>query len=452
MTKKTRLEKTYRGMREQLNENKQSDSGKPHADDDPKVEAEDASKQKKGVEPEKPSTAANRPADDSKKGLDSEAGANSAAKKTGLKEAKKSKKNEAENPFAKKDDKEEDDEEDKVDESKEDASDRIKRGVPAKKGALEEAKAKKRRADVSETDDEDEDDLEEGEEEDDDDEDEKMDEETSPTSEELSEAEDAKLESELAETTEKAVSDMGDLLEGQGSLQEDHKEQVKTLFEAALSDKTKVIRENLQEQHERKLAEAIDASDEALVESLNTYLDKVVAEWLDENRMELEQNVRTEITESFLGAMKHVFEDHYVDVPEEKLDLVENILDENEEMEEKLNEEMTKRMNAENALGAYKKSEVINSLSEGLTLTEKERLVELTEEIGYENDESFSKKVATIKEGFIKIAPSQDDVEILNEGSHGGDGEESAILKRYGGAIKSMSVDKFSMNKKRKDK
>jgi len=433
MTEK--LEKTYREMLKEsnvgeLDENKQSNSGKPHTDDDPKVEVEDQGKQKKGVEPEKPKDVANRPADDSKKGL---------------KEGKKAKKkNETDDMDA--------DDEDDLEESDETASDRVKRGVPAKKAPLEEGQTKaagaNRLADKTDNlaegdnpfdkkdkkdDKEDEKDIDEAEDEEDED-----------------EKSEKKMDEALAGSSSEAMDDMGDLLEGQESLQEEHKEQVKTLFAAALTDKTKIIRENLQEQYDRKLDEAISESEDALVESLNTYLSKVVKEWLSENSIALEQNIRTEITESFLGAMCNVFEDHYVVVPDEKLDLVENILDENEEMEAKLNEESEARLIAEDKLSEYKKADVISELSEGMTLTEKERLTELTEDIDFDED-TFEKKAKTIKEGFIKNVPTSVDEEILNEDAHAEE-DASPIAKRYGAALSHMSKDQFSMKNNSQDK
>lgn len=405
---------------EDLDENVQKDSGEPEVkDDDPKVDPEKQETQKKGDRPEKPKDAANRPADDSKQGLA---------------EAKKKMKEQD-------DDEDDDDDDEEMDESKETPEDRIRRGVPAKKDPLEESKGK--RGKKHEQDEKP--GVEKGQDLDDEDGEVPGEQDTGPD-------EKNERKKKLKEHSRKAISEMGSLLESQGDLTEEHRQEVTTLFEAALADRTKIIEKSLHEEYNQLLDEAIEDIESSLVESLDQYLDKIVAEWLNENRLAVESGVKAEITESFLGAMKAVFDDHYVAVPDEKLDLVENILDENEEMEAKLNEEMRSRMEAEAKLSHYQKKEVVDELSEGLTMTERERLAELTEEIDYGDKATFTKKAKTIKEQFLKKVPSDGEPEILNEGAGAPDVDNSKGTARYNKAIARMSTNKFSLNENRSDK
>lgn len=435
-----KLEKTYRSM---MNEGKEEALDEnatkvmvPAADDDMEVDAEKQSTQKKGDEPEKPSTAANRMADDKSKGLAKETMANAEGKKTGLqlKEGKVKEEDDCED-----DDKEEMDEQS----AKETPAERERRGVPAKKSPLEEGKKMKKEEEGE--------DMKKGEEDD-----EELDEKAAAANrradkmdEELETLE-STLEADLSEATSKAVEDMGSLLEGQEDLQEEHKDQVKTLFEAALADKTKVIRANLEEQYELKLDEAVKTVEDELIESLDIYLGKVVEEWLEENRLAVESGVKAEITESFLASMKTVFEDHYVDVPEEKMDIVENIIDENEQMETQLNESMKREMALKAELAAFRKKEIISELSEGLTMTEQERLADLCEDIDYADKDSFAKKATVIKENFLKKASSGVEQEILNEDAaiEASKPAGNSPTDVYSRVLSSMSVNKFDTKTK----
>lgn len=256
------------------------------------------------------------------------------------------------------------------------------------------------------------------------------------------------MKEKLKESHDASMAEMGSLLESQEALAEDHKDQVKTLFEAALTDRTKIIEESLRAKYENDLNEAVKEVEDSLVESLDRYLDKVVANWLEENRLAVESGVKGEIVESFLAGMKTLFVDHYVAVPDEKLDLVENIITESEEMEAQLNEEMKRRMQLEAELQSFKKKEVIETLAEGMTMTDKERLIELTEEIDFKDADGFAKKVKVIKEGFVKKSPSNSEIEILNEGEGQNSKPASTATNMYTEVLSRMSVDKFGMSRR----
>lgn len=443
----SKLEKTYRKMLLEGKALKKEAEGEDDLEMNKKdqevvteeEEAEAQSKQKMGATPNKPPAAANRPADNKTQGLSSTkveaemplpepkvpgkaAAANRPADNAGkgLKEAEDMEKDM--------------DKEDEKDKEVVEAEDLTK--DPVVKNREDDAVMEEDDAEMDDKDKEEKDVVAEA------------------------EAEDAKddeeMKDKLAENTKTAVKQMGNLLEDHGLLEETHKDQVKTLFEAALSDRTKIIRENLQEQYARKLDRAIKTSEDSLIESLDRYLGKVVNEWLEENRLAVESGVKSEITESFLGAMKSVFEDHYVVVPDEKLNVVESVAAENEELEAKLNEEMKARMDAEAKLSAYRKADVIATLSEDLTLTERERLVELTEEIDFSDRATFTKKAKTIKENFLrKPVKGAGDVEILNEDAYAGNtGNKpvSAVEQKYGRVLSRMSENKFDVKTNASDK
>tara|TARA_B100000131_G_scaffold155889_1_gene151338 strand:- start:477 stop:1586 length:1110 start_codon:yes stop_codon:yes gene_type:complete len=208
--------------------------------------------------------------------------------------------------------------------------------------------------------------------------------------------------------------DVNALLGGQ-ELSEEFREKAKTIFEAALKSKVIEMREALEAQHEAKLVEEVEAMKGELVERVDSYLEYVADEWVQENTLSIEHGLKTEMTESFLEGMKGLFEEHYVSIPDEKYDVVENMVGKLDDMESKLNEQIEKNIAINKRLAEATADGILSDVSEGLASTQKEKLASLAEGIEFESEESYKEKLETLKESYFKTAPKRSESEDLNE-------------------------------------
>ena len=208
--------------------------------------------------------------------------------------------------------------------------------------------------------------------------------------------------------------DVNALLGGQ-ELSEEFREKAKTIFEAALKSKVVEMREALEAQHEAKLVEEVEAMKGELVERVDSYLEYVADEWVQENTLSIEHGLKTEMTESFLEGMKGLFEEHYVSIPDEKYDVVENMVGKLDDMESKLNEQIEKNIAINKRLAEATADGILSDVSEGLASTQKEKLASLAEGIEFESEESYKEKLETLKESYFKTAPKRSESEDLNE-------------------------------------
>jgi len=212
--------------------------------------------------------------------------------------------------------------------------------------------------------------------------------------------------------------DVNALLGGE-ELSEEFKEKAKTIFEAALKSKVIEIREALEAQYDAKLQEAIEASKSELTERVDSYLEYVSGEWLSENELAVENGIKTEMTESFLAGMKGLFEEHYVTIPEEKYDVLHNMVDKLDEMEIKLNEQIQRNISLNKRLAESVADGILETVSEGLAVTQKEKLASLAESVGFESETAYREKLETLKESYFpsKVAtPEAAKTETLSEG------------------------------------
>ena len=221
---------------------------------------------------------------------------------------------------------------------------------------------------------------------------------------------------ELPEITDEVdiEDDVNALLGGQ-ELSEEFREKAKTIFEAALKSKVTELREAMESHYEAKLVEEVEGMKNELVERVDSYLEYVADEWLQENALQVERGIRTEMTESFLEGMRGLFEDHYVSIPEDKYDVVENMVDKLDEMESKLNEQIEKNISITKSLSEATGGNILSDVSEGLSSTQKEKLASLAEGVEFESEESYKEKLETLKESYFKAAPKRSDSEVLNE-------------------------------------
>ena len=262
------------------------------------------------------------------------------------------------------------------------------------------------------------------------------------TSEEEVVAEEEVTEEEVTElpeiTDEVDIDDDVNALLGGQELSEEFREKAKTIFEAALKSKVTELREAMEAHYEAKLVEEVEGMKDELVERVDSYLEYVADEWLQENALQVERGIRTEMTESFLAGMRGLFEEHYVSIPEDKYDVVENMVDKLDEMESKLNEQIEKNIAITESLSEATGGNILSDVSEGLSTTQKEKLASLAEGVEFESEESYKEKLETLKESYFKAAPKRSDSEVLNESAAAPDvsGSMAAYIQALSHATK----------------
>ena len=226
------------------------------------------------------------------------------------------------------------------------------------------------------------------------------------------EKKDEKVKEEKEDKKEIDVKEHVDaLVAGDDSLSEEFKQKAATVFEAAIKSKVKEIAEEMQADYDKKLTEETSKSKDELVEKVDSYLAYVVEEWMKENELALERGIKGEIAEDFISGLKKLFEDHYIDVPDEKYNVLEDQSSKIEELEKKLNESIEKNVELSKENGEHKRQNIIDESSEGLAETQKEKFNKLAEEIEYSNEEDFKTKVATIKESYFGKKESTSEID-----------------------------------------
>ena len=215
-----------------------------------------------------------------------------------------------------------------------------------------------------------------------------------------------KMKSEKSEDDQKAkdvdVKEHIDALtSGESDLSEEFKQKAATIFEAAITSKVKAISEEMQADYNKKFDEEVSKAKTDLVEKVDAYMNYVVNEWMKENELAIERGIKGEIAEDFINGLKKLFEDHYIDVPDEKYDVLEDQASKIEELEKKLNEQIANNveMNKENS--SLKRTDIIAEVASDLADTSKEKFAKLTEEVEYSNADDFKKKCETIKESYF---------------------------------------------------
>ena len=204
---------------------------------------------------------------------------------------------------------------------------------------------------------------------------------------EADESQEVVAEEESTETTEEKVDlnsaieeDVNALLSGE-ELSEEFREKAKVIFEASINAKITDIENQLNEEYATKLTEEVETIKVELTERTDAYLEYVAQEWLEENAIAVENGIKTEMTESFMEGMKKLFEEHYVTLPEDKYDVLENMVDKLDEMETKLNEQIEKNVSLNQKLGESTAQTVFNNVAEGLAVSQKEKLQSLAESV-----------------------------------------------------------------------
>jgi hypothetical protein len=210
--------------------------------------------------------------------------------------------------------------------------------------------------------------------------------------------------------------DVNALLEGE-ELSEEFQEKARTIFEAAIRSKVSEIKEELQQTYENALIEEVQFIKEELTERVDTYLEYVADEWIQENALSIEHGLKTEMTESFLQGMKSLFEDHYVSIPEDRYDVIESMVDKLDEMEEKLNEQIERNIALNRRLAESVADVIFADVAEGLALSQKDKLASLAENVEFDSEENYREKLVTLRESYFpsNTSTQRDVTENLSE-------------------------------------
>jgi len=220
-------------------------------------------------------------------------------------------------------------------------------------------------------------------------------------------AEEETSEEEVIEEEESIdiEADVQALLEGE-ELSEEFQTKARTIFEGAIRSKVAEIKEELQESYATALVEELDKIKEGLTERVDSYLEYVADEWIQENQIQVEAGLKTEMTESFLEGMKSLFEEHYVTIPEDKYDVLNSMVDKLNEMESKLNEQIDRNVALNRRLAESNADGVFASVAEGLADTQKEKLATLAENVEFESETDYREKLVTLKESYFPTKTS----------------------------------------------
>ncbi len=299
-------------------------------------------------------------------------------------------------------------------EKEEKAEEKIEEGEmpPALKKAIE--KKKKKDGDDDDNDDDDDD----KEDKDDDDDDEKKEgymkssKKPKVKKEETESDEEVVAEESEEELTVDVSADVEALLNGE-ELSEEFKEKATTIFETVVVSRVKSELSKFKKELEESNAQSIDEAKESLVEKVDGYLSYVVEQWISENEIALESGMKSEILDGFIKGMKDLFSEHYVDVPEERFDLLGDAQEKVEELEKKLNEQLEANVELNKSVKEMEKAEVLSKASDGMAETDKEKFAGLTEDLSFEDKSSFEKKVNTIRESYFASKPSKKNVETV---------------------------------------
>jgi hypothetical protein len=211
--------------------------------------------------------------------------------------------------------------------------------------------------------------------------------------------------------------DVNALLSGE-ELSEEFQEKARMIFESALRSKVSEIKEALEVQYEERLVEEVSEIAEALKERVDAYLEYVSEEWMTENQLSVETGLKEELTDSFLSGLKGLFEEHYVQIPEEKYDVLESMVEKLDDMETKLNEQIERNIQLNKRLSESVADRIFDEISEGLASTQKEKLASLSESVEFESEVEYREKLETLKESYFPsrvVAPSAT-TETLSEG------------------------------------
>jgi len=232
--------------------------------------------------------------------------------------------------------------------------------------------------------------------------------------------------------------DLNALVESEATLSEEFKEKTAIIFEAAVKSKIATEIDRLEEAYNTKLDEELQTTRDELVEKVDSYLNYVVENWMEENKLAIEQGLRTDIAEGFMNSLKELFTESYIEVPESKVDLVDDLATQVEELEEQINSTTARSLSLQEELEAYKREAIIREASRDLAETQVEKLSSLVENIDFVDEDTFAKKVETVKESYFSKKTQEYAGEITEE-DDSQEEEHSDVMSAYLTAIRKNS-------------
>ena len=239
----------------------------------------------------------------------------------------------------------------------------------------------------------------------------------------------------------KMKEDIDALFSDDSTISEDFKSKAVTIFEARVQDRVSQIEEELEAEYAGVLEEAVEQIKSELTEKVDDYLNYVVEQWMEENQLAIESGLRAELAEEFIAGLRNLFAEHYVDVPAEKVDLVDELATKVEELESKLNEEMERNIEFSKALVESHKAEVAREVCEGLTTTQFEKIKSLAESVDYSTEEQYKEKIETIRENYFPSGIKKANVEQLHEQVEDTETEKKVINDPFVNAV-SQAISK----------
>ena len=261
--------------------------------------------------------------------------------------------------------------------------------------------------------------------------------------EESSEEEEVVAEEQIEDSID-VEEDLTALLEGE-ELSEEFQNKARTIFEAAIKTKISEVKSELQEQYEKTIVEEVASVKAELAERVDAYLEYVSDEWMSENKLAVEAGLKTEMTDSFLTGMKSLFEDHYVTIPEDKYDVLNSMVEKLDEMEGKLNEQINKNVALNKRLAESTSDVILADVSEGLAVTQKDKLATLAENVEFDGEDNYREKLVTLRNSYFPANPGtpNNKSENLSEGTETGHQQPAVtgVMESYLSAI-SRSVKK----------
>ena len=339
------------------------------------------------------------------------------------------------NEMMKKDDEEDDEDEDEDEKSESTKADLLKKIAEHFKSEDEEVVKESLTAILEASKEEDED-------EDEDEED--MDEATKKEASHKDDEEEDEDDEEKSESYD--MSDDIDALVGGEDLSEEFKSKAKVVFEAALSAKVSEIKEELESQKRDEIVEASNEIKEDLTNKVDSFLGYVAEEWVKDNELAIERGLKSELTENFIQGLKALFEDHYVEVPDDKLDVVDELASKIEDVEAKLNEEVSKNIDLTSERDELVRNKVVSEVSSDLTTSEVEKLTKLIEDL--DADDEFESNVKTIKESYFSGEKSklQLDEEVVSDSDENTSTDDIIVdpsMAAYSAAIGKVDPNKY---------
>jgi hypothetical protein len=235
--------------------------------------------------------------------------------------------------------------------------------------------------------------------------------------------------------------DIDALFADDSTISEEFKSKVSTIFEARVSDRVLQIQEQMETEYGSMLEEAVETIKSDLTTKVDDYLSYVVEQWLADNEIAIETGLRSELTEEFIAGLRNLFAEHYIDVPTEKVDLVDELAGKVEELEGKLNEEIERGIELKKSLVESRKSEITREVCEGLIETQVEKIKSLAESVEFSTEEEYKEKLETIRENYFPSGIKKADVEQLHEQVEDAEGEKKSINDPFVAAV-SQAISK----------